>query len=524
MIDPVIHRLQQTSRWLGPVGFAVWCLLPTPEGLSDPGWRTLGIALWMALWWISEAVPIYVTALLPIVLFPLSGVLKSSQLASAYGHHFIFLFLGGFMLARAIERWNLHERMALHIVHRVGVSPRRLVLGMMVATCFLSMWISNTATTLIMLPIGMAILVEAATAGGTSVADDKELSQLAVCLMLAVAYAANIGGMGTLVGTAPNVVFAGQLAEIFPAAPEISFVLWMKVALPLVVVFLPLTWLYLTRVAFPIHMAELPGGQQVVNQRLAALPPMGRPERRVAWVFGLTAAAWIFRKPIDLGLITIPGWSSFLGVNGWVHDATVAVAAAILLFMIPAGLPAKPGKAPERLLDWATANTIPWGVLILFGGGLALAKGVRETGLAGWIGNQFQAISGAPLLLLILALCVVMVFLTEITSNTAVSTLFMPILAALAVSAGQHPVLFMLPAVLCSSCAFMLPVATPPNAIVFGSGYVRIPQMARAGLWLNIIAVGLITMLVFWWIMPVYGVVPDVTPEWAVLQYDLSRP
>jgi len=317
------------------------------------------------------------------------------------------------------------------------------------------------------------------------------------------------------VGTAPNVVFAGQLAQIFPNAPEVTFVKWMQVAMPLVLVFLPLIWLYLTRVAFPIHITQLPGGRRVIDQRLHNLPPMSTPERRVAMVLAATALAWIFRKPIDIGLLTIPGWAELLGVSGWVHDSTVAIAAALVLFLVPAGLDQR-GKDLGRLLDWETAKTIPWGILVLFGGGLALAKGVKETGLAAWIGDGFQGLAGVPMVLMIALLCLLMVFLTEVTSNTAVSTLFMPILAALAVALGEHPVLFMLPAVLCASCAFMLPVATPPNAIVFGSGHIRIPQMARAGLILNLVAVVAITAVAYMLIIPIYGVEVGSAPAWAV--------
>jgi sodium-dependent dicarboxylate transporter 2/3/5 len=512
----MITRVRSGGLLAGPLVFALFVLLPAPSGLGVDAWRTAGVALWMAIWWVTEAVPIYVTAMLPLVLFPMLGIVKAKGLAPAYGHPFIFLFMGGFMLARAIERWNLHERIALRIVHAVGVSPKRLIFGMMVATAFMSMWISNTASTLIMLPIGMAILSEAAKIGGTTVADDPDLSVMATCLMLAVAYAANIGGMGTLVGTAPNVVFASQLAQLFPEAPEVTFLSWMQVALPLVVIFIPICWFYLTRFAFPIHLTELPGGRQVIDQRLAALPVMSSAERRVGLVFLLTAMGWIFRKPIDIGLMQIPGWSTLMGVSAYTHDATVAMLAVLLLFVIPSG---NTGNSPAtengRLLDWPTAVGIPWGVLVLFGGGLALAGGVRDSGLAMWIGSQFQTMAGAPLLLVLLVLCVVMIFLTEVTSNTAVSTLFMPVLAAMAVSMGQDPVLFMLPAVLCASCAFMLPVATPPNAIVFGSGHIRIPQMARAGFALNLMGVVLVTGLAYLTIIPFFGIQVGVLPAWA---------
>jgi sodium-dependent dicarboxylate transporter 2/3/5 len=381
------------------------------------------------------------------------------------------------------------------------------------------MWISNTATALIMLPIGLAILSEAALIGGTTVEADPDLSRTATAMMLGVAYAANIGGMGTLVGTAPNVVFVGQLGQIFPDAPEIAFLDWMQVALPLVLVFIPLSYLYLTRIAFPIQRAELPGGRRVIASKLADLPPFKGPELRVAWVFLAAALLWIFRKTIDFGFAEIPGWADLLGVGAWVNDATVAVMAALALFMIPSGTPTRgENTTNRRLLDWETARTIPWGLLVLFGGGLALAEGVGRTGLSEWIGGAFSGLSTLPLVLTVLLICLLVTFLTEITSNTAITTLFMPVLAAVAVSVGQNPILFMLPAALSASCAFMMPVATPPNAIVFGSGYVRIIQMARAGLGLNLVGAVLITLVIYLLAMPVFGIDGGVLPDWVASQ------
>jgi len=513
------QRVRQIGLWAGPAVAVVLWLLPSPEGLSPEGHRTAGVAAWMALWWLTEAVPIYVTGLVPLVLFPFLKVLKAPALASAYGHYLIFLFLGGFLLARSIERWSLHERIALRIVNAVGVSPRRLVFGIMVATGFLSMWISNTASALVMLPIGLAILAEAAAMGKKRVEDDPGLAALATCVMLAIAYSANIGGMATLVGTPPNVVFAAQFQKIFPGAPEVTFLGWFKVGLPLAVVFIPIVWAYLTFVAFPMRGVALPGGREVIAQRLAALPPLRGPERRVAVVFLLTALAWIFRKPIDFGFAQLPGWSTLLGVGKWTNDATVAIAAAVVLFVIPAGR-LREGDAPTTtgaLMDWETARTIPWGVLLLFGGGLALAAGVGDSGLSEWIGGAFAGLAALPVWLMVLLLCLMISFLTEITSNTAISTLFMPVLAAVAVSTGQHPALLMFPAALSASCAFMMPVATPPNAIVFGSGYVRIPQMARVGVALNLIGAVLVTLITYLLGRSAFGVEVGRVPPWAVL-------
>jgi sodium-dependent dicarboxylate transporter 2/3/5 len=511
-----MRRIRWIGMGAGPlIALLIW-LLPAPAGLSPEGQRTAGVAAWMAVWWVTEAVPIYATGLLPIVLFPMLRVLKAGALAGAYGHYFIYLFLGGFILARAVERWGLHERIALTIIGLVGVSPRRLVLGMMAATALLSMWISNTATALIMLPIGLAILSEAAALSGKGVEDDPDLASLATCLMLAIAYGANIGGMGTLVGTPPNVVFASQMATIFPGAPEVTFLAWMEAALPLVIVFIPIAWAYLTYVAFPVRMAELPGGRAVIAARTAALPPLRGPERRVAVVFLGAALAWVFRAPIELGFATVPGWADLLGVGKWVNDATVAIGAALVLFVIPSGASKGADTTTGTLLDWETARTVPWGVLILFGGGLALAAAVGDSGLDRWIGGAFAGLAALPPVLMVLMLCLLMTFLTEITSNTAISTLFMPVLAAVAVSTGEHPALLMFPAVLSASCAFMMPVATPPNAIVFGSGHVRIPQMAKAGFTLNLIGAVLVTALVYGLAVPVFGIVPGQAPAWAV--------
>jgi sodium-dependent dicarboxylate transporter 2/3/5 len=514
----MMQRVRQIGLWAGPAAAVALWLLPAPEGLSAAGQRTAGVAAWMALWWLTEAVPIYATGLLPLILFPFLKVLKAPALAAAYGHYLIFLFLGGFILARAIERWALHERMALRIVDAVGVSPRRLVFGIMVATGFLSMWISNTAAALVMLPIGTAILAEAAAIGRTRVEDEPGLAALATCTMLAIAYGANIGGMGTLVGTPPNVVFAAQFAKIFPGAPEVTFLGWLKVGLPLVVLFIPLVWAYLTFVAFPLRGVTLPGGRAVINQRLAALPPLRGPERRVAAVFLLAALAWIFRNPIDFGFAKLPGWSTLLGVEKWTNDATVAIAAALVLFVVPAGRLRDGDEATTTgaLMDWETARTIPWGVLLLFGGGLALAAGVGESGLSEWIGGAFAGLSALPVWVMVLLVCLVITFLTEITSNTAIATLFMPVLAAVAVQVGQHPALLMFPAALSASCAFMMPVATPPNAIVFGTGYVRIPQMAKVGLALNFIGAGLVTFVTYLLARSAFGVHVGHLPPWAM--------
>jgi len=478
---------------LGVVLFAVLLAAPEPAGMTPQTARAAAAALLMATWWITEAIPIPATALLPVALYPVLGIMDAKTTARAYGDHNVFLFMGGFFIAMAMQKWGLHRRIALHIISVVGQGPRTIVLGFMCATAFLSMWISNTATTMMMLPIAMAVLAH--------VAGEKSPPALAPALMLGVAYSASIGGLGTLIGTPPNVIFAGAVERLFPDLGGIGFLEWMTVAVPLVLVFIPVTWVYLTRVAFRVPGGGGRAGREAVRAELAQMGRMSRGERYVLVVFVLTALAWAFRRDIDLGVFTIPGWSDLLGISHMVTDATVAVGAALVLFVLPVDL-----ERGEFALDWEWASRIPWGVLILFGGGFALAASFRETGLDQWVGGGLEAAAELPPFLLIFLTCLVMTFLTEMTSNTATASMAMPILAAAAVAAGAHPLLLMIPATLSASCAFMLPVATPPNAIVFGSGAVTIPQMARAGLGLNLIGAVLITILTYVLVVPVFGI------------------
>jgi sodium-dependent dicarboxylate transporter 2/3/5 len=481
---------------LGLVIFAVLLTRPAPAGMTPEAARAAAIALLMAIWWITEAIPIPATALLPLALYPLLGVMNGKVTAEAYGDHNVFLFMGGFFIAMAMQKWNLHKRIALSIISVVGDSPRTLVLGFMCATAFLSMWISNTATTMMMVPIAIAVL--------SQVPSGSRAGSFAPALTLGIAYSASIGGLGTLIGTPPNVIFAGAVEKLFPELGDIGFLTWMTAAVPLVAIFLPTTWLYLTRVVFkvpPGRDCKVGGGKVEVRKELAALGKMSRGERYTLTVFILTALAWTFRSNIDLGAFVIPGWSNLLGIADLVNDGTVAIFAAVVLFALPVDL-----KKGEFALDWEWASRIPWGVLLLFGGGFALAASFRATGLDNWVGGWLRAAAGLPPVLLIIIVCLVMTFLTEMTSNTATASMAMPVLGSTAAVTGMNPLILMIPATLSASCAFMLPVATPPNAIVFGTGSVTIPQMVRAGLGLNLIGVLLVTAVTYFIAVPVFGI------------------
>ena len=478
---------------LGPaLALAVWWLLPAAApgadavgvaaGLGPAGRATSAVAVWMAVWWLTEAVPLAATALLPVVLFPLLGIADIAAATAPYANPLIFLFLGGFLLGLAVQRFGLHRRIALWILLRVGTSPRALVGGFMLAAALLSMWISNTATAIVMLPIGVSVLRLLAEQGGD---DDSAVSMRAfgTALVLGIAYACSIGGTGTLVGTPPNLVLAAYVREQY--ALDLSMVRWLGIGLPLVAVLLPLTWLYLTRVAFRLPSTPLPCGRAVLADELARLGPMGFGERVTAAVFGLTAAGWLLR----------PQLVAWTGLDG-LTDAGIAMLGALVLFMLPAGPRPAPGEPRPRALDWETAKAVPWQILILFGGGLSLASAIASTGVDGFIAGGLGGLGGLPHWVLVLAVAALVVMLTEITSNTAVTTTLMPVLAATAAATGAPPGLLLTAAALAASCAFMLPVATPPNAIVFASGQVSIAQMARAGLGLNLLAVLVVTAVV----------------------------
>jgi sodium-dependent dicarboxylate transporter 2/3/5 len=460
---------------LGPLAAVVLLILPAPAGLDPKAWATAAVAVWMAVWWASEAVPVAATALLPLVLFPLLGIHDIAKAAAPFANPLIFLFLGGFLIALAMQRWNLHRRIALHIVALAGSRPAALIGGIMLATACLSMWISNTATAMMMMPIAASLVT--IVRPGDDAPPGPDEARFATALMLATAYAASIGGLGTLVGSPPNALLAGFMAQTYGI--EVGFARWMTIGLPVVAVMLPLAWLVLTKVVFRFRLGERAGAGPAIAEALRAMGPMSRPEKRVAIVFALVAALWI----------THPLLAPWIG-RGAVSDAGVAIAGALLMFVIPADW-----KKRDFLLDWAWATRAPWAILILFGGGLSLAQAVDKTGLAAWIGGGLAVLGDWPVILLVAAVACLVIFLTELTSNTATTAAFLPVVGAVAVQAGLDPLLLTVPAALAASCAFMLPVATPPNAIVFGSGYVTIPQMMRAGLVLNLIGILVVTVV-----------------------------
>ncbi|WPJ95088.1 DASS family sodium-coupled anion symporter [Coraliomargarita algicola] len=491
---------QRVGLVVGPLAFLIMLLLPTPEGMSWEAQRVAAVTLLMATWWISEAIPIPATSLLPIMLFPLLGVMSTGQATSGYANHLIFLFMGGFIIALAMQRWDLHRRIALHVIRVTGFSPGRLVFGFMLATALLSAFVSNTATTVMMLPIGMAVVQQMFAEVKASGRENREagMRALSLNLMLGIAYAASIGGIATLIGTPPNTVLASYLAKTYDY--EITFAKWLMVGVPLVCVFLPLVWIWLTRVANPMPGVEIPNAKQVIDAELKEMGKMQAGERWTLFVFSLTSCGWIFR----------PQLAALFPEPGMIKDASIAIAGALILFVIPV-------QFSKRIfvMDWEWAAKLPWGVLILFGGGLALAEGFQVSGLASFIVGQITIFENLPIFVVVLCVTALVIFLTELTSNTATSTMLMPVLAGIAIGLGQSPLILLAPAALAASCAFMLPVATPPNAIVFGSGHVTIPQMVRSGFALNIIGIILIPLCLYFLFIPVFEIVLGNLPDWA---------
>ncbi|MFN3202599.1 MAG: SLC13 family permease [Bradymonadia bacterium] len=470
MSDTTPRRADRKQIWLllGPLIAAAAGVAGALGGLPQPAWITAAVTALCAVWWVTEAIPIPATSLIPLGAFPLTGVLGHKEVAAAYGHTQILLLMGGFMLSTAVERSGAHRRLALLMIRAVGgrsgqgADGKRLVLGFMLATAVCSMWISNTATTLMLLPVALAVLDSA-----------KDGERLAMPLLLGIAYAASIGGMGTPVGTPPNVVLMGIYEET--TGNTIDFAGWMQVGIPVVAIFIPIAWLYLVRrLKSTAGVGELP-----------AMGPWRKPEVRVLMVFGITAMLWVFRSRPYGGWVGGVEW--LLGAKVGVGDATVAALAVVALFVLPDG-------EGDRMLDWETARKIPWGLLLLFGGGIAIAWAFKASGLSGQLGALLAPLTELPILATVALICLAVTFLTEVTSNTATTNLLMPILAQAAVSAGVEPTSLMVPAALSASCAFMLPVATAPNAIVMGTERITIPQMAREGFALNLAGVVVITL------------------------------
>lgn len=494
---PAYNKAQKIGLLLGPALFAFVLLFFHPADLSIEGRMVLATTLWVAVWWITEAIPIPVTSLLPIVLLPLTGALESSAVTAAYGNPIIFLFLGGFMIALAMEKWDLHKRIALNIISVLGTGINSIVFGFMAATGFLSMWVSNTAAVMMMLPIGTAIVYQVTQELSKTEGDHSEsIDKFSKALIFGVGYGGTIGGLGTLIGTPPNIILAAIVNELFGV--EITFASWMLFAFPVVVALLFIGWIMLTRFIYPIKFSSLPGGKALIAKEKQALGKITFEEKAVLGVFLFAAFFWITRSFLWQGqILTIPG----------INDTMIAIFAAILLFLIPS--PNKGGC----LLGWDVAKDVPWGILLLFGGGLAIAAGFGSSGLANWIGGQMSVLEGVNFLLVILLAAGMVLFLTEITSNTATATMILPVLASLALALDIHPFVLMVPAAMAANCAFMLPVGTPPNAIIFATGKIKIIEMVRNGFWLNIIALLLIVAAVYFLLPMLWGIDLTTYPD-----------
>ena len=484
-------QAQRIGLCLGPTLFMLTLLFFAPAGLSFEARAVLATTLWVAIWWITEAIPIPATSLLPIVLLPMTGALSNASVTSAYGDDIIFLFLGGFFIAIAMEKWHLHRRIALAIIAFVGTSTQRILLGFMLATGFLSMWVSNTAAVMMMIPMALAITAQVADAlQGTPEAVDIPVFEKA--LLLGVGYAGSIGGLGTLIGTPPNIILAAQARELFDV--EIGFAEWMLVGVPVVITLLAATWLYLGRIAFPMRIGGIPGGKALIASERAKLGRISFEEAVVAAVFASAAFLWISREFLWSGLVPE------------LRDGMIAIAAAVTLFIVPRA------NGGGRILEWKDSKEIPWGILLLFGGGLAIAAGFRETGLSNWLGSQLTVLDGMNLVVIIASATLLIIFLTEVTSNTATATMILPVVASLALTLEIHPFALMIPCALAATCGFMLPAGTPPNAIIFATGKLRITEMVRVGFIVNLISVVLIVVAVYYLVPPVFDIDLNVVP------------
>ena len=459
---------------LGPLTFFVFLIFGQFEGLSNSGQSVLASTLWIAIWWVTEAIPIAATALLPIILFPLSQGMELPTTTESYGHKYVFLYLGGFLIAIGIEKWNLHKRIAINIISFIGTDVRKVILGFMIATAFLSMWISNTATSVMMLPIGVAIIKQLKDNPASL---ENENIIFGKALMLGIAYSASIGGIATLIGTPPNLVMAGVISEIYNY--EITFFKWFIFGFPISIILLFFCWYFITRVAYVFNQREFPGGRSEVNRLKNDLGPISYEEKIIAIIFALAGFCWITRSFLLQSILPV------------LDDTIIAISFGLILFVIPS-------KAKTNtLLNWKDTIQLPWGVIILFGGGMAIAKAFEISGLAIWLGELMTTLNALPFFILIIFLIAAVNFLTEITSNLATTAMILPVLASLAFEIGVHPFGIMIGAAVAASCAFMLPVATPPNAIVFGSGYLKIPDMVSRGIVLNIFSIILIAVMVY---------------------------
>jgi sodium-dependent dicarboxylate transporter 2/3/5 len=465
---------QKIGLFLGPITFLILLLIPNPEIMSPEAWKVVALAVFMLLWWVTEAVPIPVTALLPLIVLPLMGVMNMKAAASPYANPIVFLFMGGFMIALAMEKWNLHRRIALTIVSWTGTNANGILLGFMIATAALSMWISNTATTIMMLPIAMSVIqllkknrVEESSKG---------FRNFALVMMLGIAYSANIGGLGTLIGTPPTVVFAGFMEETYDY--QVAFADWLKIGFPFAVLMIAITYLFLVKILYPNRLGKFEGAHELIEKEVEKLGSLSLGEKRTLIVFIGTALFWIFRSPIN-------GLFPSLKLS----DTGIAMIATIFLFVIPINF-----KKSEFILDWKATEKLPWGILLLFGGGLSLAAALAQTGIIDLIGAQFKEANNIGFWV-VMGLTAVSLFLTEIIGNLALVTVFLPVVGGIAIGTGVDPLHATIPVTLAASCAFTLPMSTPPNAIVFASGHVKVAEMSRAGIVLNLVAILLIAVL-----------------------------
>ncbi len=474
-VNRPVETYQIVGRILGPAIFVVMLLADQWQGvMSTEAWRTAAVGLWMAVWWATEAIPVPVTALLPLVVFEPLGITSIRDAAAPYANPTIFLFMGGFMMALALERWNLHRRIALAVVAKTGTDGRRLIGGFMFVCAILSMWMTNTSTTMMLLPIVLS--VTAVVRDNVPDVSDKTRQDFQIAMLLGLAYSASIGGLATLIGTPPNALLMGFMAENYGI--EISFARWMLVGIPVSLVMLPIAWILLTKFLFPCNIPASQAVQDHLHALRQELGEMSTPERRVAIIFACLIMSWMLRRPI----------TDWLGLSG-VSDTGIVMTAALLLFMLPSG----DAKQP-RLMTWEDVTRLPWGVLILFGGGLSLAAAVSGSGLALWLGELLAPLNAWGTAVLVVASVAMVIFLTELTSNLATTATLLPVMGAIAIQAGVPPIVLTVPITIAASCAFMLPVATPPNAIVFSTGAISIPQMVRAGIFLNLIGIVIVSI------------------------------
>ncbi len=474
--------IKTIGLFTGPLLFILIARFIKSESLSPQAWNVLGVAAWMIIWWVTEATPMAVAALLPIITFPALGIFTLSEATSPYANPVIFLFMGGFFIALGLEEYGLHRRLALNLIHITGTSANGIIFGFMLATGFLSMWISNTAATIMMLPIAVTVI----NLIDKTVDNKRGMALFSLSLMLGIAYSANIGGISTIIGTPPNVVFVGYARQLLNV--EIDFAKWMLIGIPISIILLMITFLVLTRILYPNNLGRMDSASGIISSELKKLGRMGREEKMVAIIFGLTAFMWIFKLPIN----------SLLG-NEILNDTATAIIGGILMFAVPVNL-----KTGFGLVPWEATKRLPWGILLLFGGGISLAKAMENTGLINVIADlvsQNQMSSVFVYVILIGS----MLFLTELMSNVALATMYLPVVIGIANGLEMNPVLLTIPMAMAASCAFMMPISTPPNAIVFSSGHIQMKQMIKTGFILNIISVIILSVAAFSIIRWVFG-------------------